>query len=273
MKEVVKTSPYVIGLLDELEKNAQLYNALSNYSDPFWLGHREQRKRIKEIELFKEKQALPLLLAAYNNFSSDDFSRILRIVSVITFRYTIIAGLHTNLKEDVYNKAAIKISNHQITSVAAVAHEVKPLYIADRDFKNNFSTSIINTRRNKKLVRYILFELENNLSGSDRDYEDDPGTIEHVLPENPGGEWLINFSPAIVENFVYRLGNYTILEEDKNRNCGNKNFAEKKIVYATSQYAMPKQITANDWTPNTIDMRQTRLSETATAVWRLPYFD
>lgn len=273
MKDVVKTSPAVIELLDELEKNAQLYNALSNSSDPFWIGQKEQKKRIKEIELFKEKQALPLLLASYNNLSAEEFTRILRIVGVITFRYTIIGGLHTNLKEEVYNKTAIKISSKELTNASMIAKEVKALYTSDKDFKNDFSTTTINTKRNKKLVRYILFEIENHLAQTDTDYEDSPATIEHILPENAGDEWIANFPVSIQESLVYRIGNYTLLEDDKNRYCGSKNFEVKKSIYHTSQYEMSKQIVATDWTPNTLDIRQTRLSDYASTVWRLPYFD
>ncbi len=273
MKDVVRTSPKVIDLLDELEKNAQLYNALSNSSDPFWIGQREQKKRIKEIELFKEKQALPLLLSSYNNLTSEEFFKVLRIVSVITFRYTVIGGLHTNLKEDVYNKAAIKISNKELTTAAAIAQEVKVLYTSDQDFKNDFSTTIVSTKRNQKLVRYILFGLENHLAQTDTDYEDSPATIEHILPENAGQEWIANFPASIQESLVYRIGNYTLLEDDKNRECAAKSFEAKKTIYHTSQYEMSKQIVAADWTPNTLDNRQTRLSEYASAVWRLPYFD
>ncbi len=273
MKDVVKTSPQVIELLDELEKNAQLYNALSNSSDPFWIGQKEQKKRIKEIELFKEKQALPLLLASYNNLTPEEFTKVLRIVSVITFRYTIIGGLHTNLKEDVYNKAAIKISNKEITAAPLIAKEVKALYTSDKDFKNDFSTTAISTKRNKKLVRYILFEIENHLAQTDTDSEDSPATIEHVLPENAGDDWTANFPVSIQESLVYRLGNYTLLEDDKNRECGTKSFELKKAVYHTSQYEMSKQIVAIDWTPNTLDNRQTKLAEYATTSWRLPYFD
>lgn len=273
MKDVVKTSPKVIDLLDELERNAQLYNALSNSSDPFWIGQKDQKKRIKEIELFKEKQALPLLLAAYNNLTVDEFTKVLRIVSVITFRYTIIGGLHTNLKEDVYNKAAIKISNKELTTANSIAKEVKALYTSDKDFKNDFSTTTINTKRNKKLVRYILFEIENHLAQTDTDYEDSPATIEHILPENAGDEWIANFPVSIQESLVYRLGNYTILEDDKNRACGAKNFEAKKTHYQTSQYSMPRQIISPDWTPNTLDNRQTKLADYASASWRLPYFD
>lgn len=273
MKDVVKTSPAVIELLDELEKNAQLYNALSNSSDPFWIGQKEQKKRVKEIELFKEKQALPLLLASYNNLSAEEFTRVLRIVSVITFRYTIIGGLHTNLKEEVYNKTAIKISSKESTNASMIAKEIKALYTSDKDFKNDFSTTTINTKRNKKLVRYILFEIENHLAHTDTDYEDSPATIEHILPENAGDEWIANFPVSIQESLVYRIGNYTLLEDDKNRYCGSKSFEVKKAIYHTSQYEMSKQIVATDWTPNTLDIRQTRLSDYASAIWRLPYFD
>ena len=230
------------------------------------------KKRVKEIELFKEKQALPLLLAAYNNFTLEEFTKVLRIVSVITFRYTIIGGLHTNLKEDVYNKASIKISNKEITKASEVAQKVKALYTTDKDFKNDFSTTIISTKRNKKLIRYILFEIENHLSHTDTDYEDSPATIEHILPENSTSEWNATFPPSVRESLIYRLGNYTLLEDDKNRECGAKNFEEKKEIYKTSQYSMTKQIVASEWNPNTLDYRQTKLSDYASTTWKLPYF-
>lgn len=273
MKDVVKTSPRVIELLDELEKNAQLYNALSNSSDPFWIGQKEQKKKVKEIELFKERQALPLLLASYNNLSQEEFTKVLKLVSVITFRYTIIGGLHTNLKEDIYNKASIKISNKELTSALGVAKEIKSLYTSDKDFKNDFSTTSVNTKRNKKLVRYILFEIENHLSQTDTDYEENPATIEHILPENAGEDWTDNFPISIQESLVYRLGNYTLLEEDKNRECGNRSFEEKKKIFNTSQYMMSKQILSPDWTPNTLDNRQNKLSDFASSIWRISYFD
>jgi uncharacterized protein with ParB-like and HNH nuclease domain len=273
LKESVQNSPQVIELLDELERNAQLYNALTSYSDRIWVGQREIIKRIREMELFKEKQALPILLTSYNNLSIEEFTKVLRMVTVITFRYTIIGGLHTNLKEDIYNKAAIKITNKELTTAAAIAQEVKPLYTSDKDFKNDFSTSSISTKRQKKLIRYILFEIENHLSHTDNNFEEGPATIEHILPENAGDTWIANFPVAIQESFVYRLGNYTLLEDDKNRECANKDFNAKKAIYNTSQYAMTRQITANDWTPSTLDGRQTRLADFASAVWRLPYFD
>ena len=273
LKESVQSSPQVIDLLDELEKNAQLYNALTTYTDKIWVGQKDVIKRIREIELFKEKQALPILLACYNNLPTEEFAKVLRIVSVLTFRYTVIGGLHTNLKEDVYNKAAIKISKNELLTASSIASEIKALYTSDKDFKNDFSTASISTKRGKKLVRYILFEIENHLSHADNDYEVNPATIEHILPENAGDDWVSNFPSSIQEALVYRLGNYTLLEDDKNRECGTKLFNDKKIIYATSQYFLSKQVNSNDWTPNTLDDRQNKLADYASAVWRLPYFD
>jgi len=273
LKANVKSSPEVIDLLDELEKNAQLYIALTTYTDKLWIGQREASKRIRELKLFREQQALPILMAAYNNLSWDEFVKVLQLISIITFRYTVIGSLHTNLKEDIYNQASIKISKRELNTASSIAQEIKDLYRSDKDFKNDFSTASINVRRSRKLVRYILFEIENHLSQSESDYEVSPATIEHILPENAEDEWIDYFPLSIQELFVYRLGNYALIEDEKNRACGNKNFAEKKLIYKTSQYNLSNQVVADEWTPNSLDSRQYKLADYASAIWRLPYFD
>lgn len=273
IRESITNSTHVIELLDSLEENALLYNALSNYSDSFWLGDRETRKRIKELTLFKEKQAYPILIAAYNKLSIEGFKKVLKLVSIITFRYTVIGRLHTNLKEDVYNKAAIKISSKEVDSIVGIADLVKPLYPSDNDFKNDFSTKYLSTKRGKKIVRYILFSIENHLSHNDYDFEDNSGTIEHILPENGHQNYLDNFPPAVHESVVYRLGNYTILEDDKNRECAVLPFSDKQVIFHTSQYVLSQQISFSTWTPNSIDRRQNEMAQQASSVWRISQFD
>lgn len=273
VKASITTSPDVISLLDSLEENAMLYNALSNYSDSFWGGHREIKKRVKELTLFKEKQSYSLMISAYNNLDQESFAQVLKLISIITFRYTVIARLHTNLKEEIYNKAAIEVSNNRATSVNQIAQLLKPLYPSDSDFKNDFSTKSISTKRGKKLVRYILYNIENHLSQADYDFEENPGTIEHILPENGSEHYEAEFPATIHDSIVYRLGNYTLLEDDKNRDCDNLPFDEKKVIYQTSQYEITKQITANVWTPNTVEIRQKKLADYASSIWRISQLD
>ncbi len=273
VKDSVTSSPEVISLLDKLEENALLYNALSNYADNFWGGHREIKKRINELTLFKEKQAYPVLIAAYNNLSLEDFAKVLKNVSIITFRYTVVGRLHTNLKEDIYNKAAIKISHGKFTSIKQISDLLRPLYPTDNDFKNDFSTKSISTKRGRKLVRYILFSIENHLGHADYDFEENPGTIEHILPENGNENYITEFPQSIHDSVVYRLGNYTILEDDKNKACETCAFDEKKKIYRTSQYSMTQQIDSNQWTPKSIDIRQEKLANYASSVWRVSQYD
>lgn len=273
IKESIIDSPAVIDLLDLLEENALLYKALSNYSDSFWEGHKEIKKRVKELSLFKEKQAYSILIAAYNNLAKEEFLKILKFVSVITFRYTVIAKLHTNIKEDIYNKAAIKISDGSVRKAGEAARLIKPLYPTDTDFKNDFAYKSISTKRGKKLVRYILFSIENHLSHSDYDFEENSGTIEHILPENGNDNYIADFPIAVHESVVYRLGNYSILEDDKNRECGDIPFDDKKLIYSRSNYKLSRNIISDSWTPSSIDMRQEKLAHYATSIWRISQYD
>ncbi len=273
IKESIVDSPSVISLLDVLEENALLYMALSNYADNFWDGHREIKKRVKELSLFKEKQAYPILIAAYNNLDREEFLKVLKFVSVITFRYTVIAKLHTNIKEEIYNKAAIKISDKTVRTAGEIAQLIKPLYTTDTDFKNDFAFKSISTKRGKKLVRYILFAIENHLSHADYDFEENSGTIEHILPENGNENYLADFPLAIHESVVYRLGNYSILEDDKNRECEVLPFDDKKAIYSTSNYELSKSITSDSWNPSSIDIRQEKLANYASSIWRISQYD
>lgn len=273
LRESISSSTEVIELLEALDDNAKLYNALSNPADSFWGGHKEIKKRIKELTLFKEKQAYPILISAYNNLSEEKFAVVLKFVSVITFRYTVISKLHTNLKEDIYNKAAIAINDNPNISNVAIAQLLISLYPNDKEFKNSFATKSISTKRGTKLVRYILFSIENQLNNVDYDFEENSGTIEHILPENGNEHYLSDFPQAIHESVVYRLGNYTILEETKNRDCNILPFSDKKEIFQTSQYEMTKGITNPNWTPNSIDSRQEWLGNQASAVWRISQLD
>lgn len=258
-------------LLEELEKNAERYVAFNNPADELWRGNKETKKHIKELEIFQVKQCLPILLISYDKIYNH-FDKILNIITVISFRSTVIGGYHGGRLEEVYNKAAIKIANGEITTPQQLAEEVKELYLSDTDFKNDFSTISLNTRRNKKLIRYILFELENKMSNNSYDFEESNATIEHILPENPSEEWEKHFSKNVLENYVFRIGNYSLLEAGKNRDIGNKIYTEKVFIFETSSFEMTKKINYSEWNANNLDKRQSELAKIATSIWRVSYY-
>ena len=60
--------------------------------------------------------------------TEERFASVLKFVSIITFRYTVSSKLHTNLKEDIYNKSAIAISQNPEIILTNIALLLKPLY-------------------------------------------------------------------------------------------------------------------------------------------------
>ena len=109
-----------------------------------------------------------------------------------------------------------------------------------------------------------------NFAGRSCDPDSDPGTIEHVLPENPGGGWVESFPPQLWESAVYRLGNLTLLETAANRRAGNAEYSAKRQEYEKSTYAVTREITeigVEEWTPAILDERQRRLASRAVRIW------
>ena len=273
IRSEIKNNEDLFKLLDNLENNAVIYEGLTTSSDELWKHDKNLKKTIQELELFQVKQCLPFLLISYEKLP-DIFDKIAKIVMVISFRSTVIGGYHSGKLEDIYNKASMKIENGEIKTIREIAHEIRDLYFSDTDFRNDFSTITLNTRRNKKLIRYILFELENQVSENENvyDFEENPATIEHILPENAKENWESSFSKNVMENYVFRIGNYTLLEAGKNRDLGNKLYSEKQAVYKTSGFKLTSNISYPEWNANNLDKRQTALAKLATAIWKLPYY-
>ena len=270
IKNGIKSAESVFALLNDLEKLAPVYVAFSNASDSIW--NKQQSKHIEELILFNVSQCYSLLLSAYEKFDANEYAALLRDIAVISFRYNVIGGLNPNILEDKYNKTAIKIFKGEIKTAKEIAFELKGVYVDDNKFSNDFESKMISSKRYKNLVRYILFSIENQVAPAEYDFTDAKATIEHILPENPPEHWEEFFKVDEQENYIYRLGNTTLIEEKKNNNCGTKPFNEKLIIYKTSSYKITNEHTNyTEWMPDTLRKRQTKMAGWATTVWKINY--
>ncbi|MCA1990740.1 MAG: DUF262 domain-containing HNH endonuclease family protein [Coleofasciculus sp. S288] len=267
VRESVKNAQQAFDLLDQLENYSSLFIALGNSNDEFWRDTPENRQYIRELELFKVKQAYPTLFAAYQNFSRDNFTRLLKLVTVISFRYAVVSSLNPNELETLYNKVAIAITNREITNPRQVFEALRPVYVSDEKFLQDFSLLSISTKgQTKKLVRYILCKLE--ADAFNIEVNEDSFSIEHILPESPSDDWRQNFTDAQIEEMVYRLGNLTPLEPHFNREVGNEPYPIKQEKYQQSVYTLTQGIVVEEWTPNTLATRQRHLAQRAVHIWR-----
>jgi len=272
VRDKLKTAKQVFELMDELEKRAELFAAINDAEHEYWLDNAEAKPYIRELLLFKVKQMTPLLFAAYEKLDSMDFVRVLKLVSVISFRYTIIGSLNTNDLEPAYHRAAKALLTHKINRPAEVFEQLRDIYVPDDKFSRDFETSeIAASGQSKRLAKYILCRLETDATGVPRDYEADAGSIEHILPENPSAAWTQYFSEERQKDFIDRLGNLTLLEPTLNRQVGNVLLADKLPFYAQSGYGQARDIVElgiQEWTPAALNARQQRMARRATHLWR-----
>jgi len=267
IREDVRDAPNAFDLLDQLENYSTLFIALGNPNDEFWRDTPTNQPYIRELNLFRVRQAYPVLFAAYQKFSAENFTRLLKLVTVISFRYTIVSSLNPNDLEAVYNKTAILISTGEVKNPHQVFKNLRSVYVQDEKFQQDFALLSISTKGQKrKLVRYILNKLESDASGKQGD--EDSFSIEHILPEVPTEEWRANFTDAQIEEIVYRIGNLTPLEPSFNRDIGQQNYQLKREKYQQSIYTLTQRIMAEEWNPDTLAARQRYLAQRAIHIWR-----
>lgn len=276
VRDQTRTAADVFALLDQLERRAELFAAVLDPGHGYWIELLPAaRPHIRELNLFRVQQMMPLLFAVREHFSDDDFVRVLKLVSVISFRHTVVSGLNTNPLEPGYHRAAKAVMDGQARTPSEVFTLLKDLYVDDAKMKQDFALLTMDSgSRWDKLTRYILASLEGDASGRACDPETDPGTIEHILSENPADAWEETFPRGLWEGAVYRLGNLTLLESSTNRRLGNAVYAEKHTAYTKSGYALTRripEIAPEQWTPEFLDQRQRQLAERAVHLWRVDF--
>lgn len=208
IKREISTAQNAFEFLEELEAASNYYTAFNNPNDELW--DKEEKKHLKLIELLHITTCYSFMLSALKNLPRIEFKTILRELGVIAFRYNL-SDLNPNEAERIYSKVANEIANKKIITAKEAILALKSIYVMDDNFEQVFSTISVNTKRKKELVKYILVKIENQISTKDYQSEESVATIEHILPENPGSIWYENFSIDNQQDYIYRLGNYSLL--------------------------------------------------------------
>ena len=275
IRERVQTSQQVFELMEALDAKGELFAALSDPNHGYWVEYPACRPFIRELNLFRVRQMTPLLFAAWSKLSKDDFAAVLKLVSVISFRYSVVGGLNTNALEPLYHQAAKAVLDGSATTPSAVFQTLRSIYVDDRKFEQDFAALVVDTSgQHKRLAKYILCRAEEDAAGRPCDPDTDPATIEHILPENPADVWSATFAKDKWEANVYRVGNLTLLEAGPNRTVGNSEYEQKRDAYGRSMYATTQKIAGDapeQWTPELLEARQQSMARRAIHIWRSPY--
>jgi hypothetical protein len=275
VREKVKTPQQVFDLMEALERRAELFAALSDPSHAYWIELPDCRPHVRALNLFKVRQMTPLLFAAWEALPRSEYASILKLVSVLSFRYSVVSGLNTNALEPAYHVAAKAVLKGEAGNPRAVFECLKPIYVDDERFRQDFERFVIDTSgQRKRLAKFVLARLESDASGRECDPDTDPATIEHILPENPTDSWAAMFPREHWESALYRLGNLALLEGGINRDIGNSEYPSKVSRYQESAYKTTRDIAPlapEEWTPELLSLRQRQFAQRAVHLWRSDY--
>ena len=269
IRDHIRTDVQVFELVNDMLNYSEVYMALRDSNDELWTGHRDVCDNIELLNIFKLKQPYSLLMVAYTMLNMEMFSRILNDVVIVGFRYNVICGKNPNDIERVYNNIAVKISNEKIYD----KQMLKNVYVDDNEFLASFNyKSFIDNSKNTKIIKYILGKYE-RLKGGTRDVSlsSENDTIEHILPQHPNDSWMIE--DFDFEQYIYRLGNLTLLEQSLNNDIGNESYEEKKKIYLKSAFVTTKNISSSfsQWDATSITERQRDMGRCAKSIWRIDF--
>jgi hypothetical protein len=270
IKREINSAEIAFEFLNELEEASSYYTAFNNPNDELW--DKEEKASLKLIDLLNISTCYSLMLSALKYLPRTEFKILIKELGIITFRYNL-SDLNPNEAERIFSKVANDVAHKNINNAKEAILALKSIYVIDENFEQIFSTLSINTRRKKDLVKYILVKFENQISIKYYQPEEAIATIEHILPENPGSVWEENFPADIQEDFIYRLGNYSLLEASINNKLDNNMpFQDKLIKYKTSSYKLSNEYCNYEkFTSKEISLRQDKMAKIAKGIWKSSY--
>jgi hypothetical protein len=269
----VKSKSEVFKFLTDLKNEAEYYDALLNRSRDFW----EKRSQpivdlLEELQILSKMQPMPLLMASCkeSHFPTGEFIKLIQICINYIFRYLTIGEKENKELERLFSDIARGIRNGDISNTKEVKAKLVYENIDDVSFRQTFSRKQVKT---VKLARYILKKIEDHLSG-DSEKVAKSITLEHILPISPNNEWkqYLSKNGMDKDDYVYRLGNLTLLADKSNTKAQSDFFIKKRdnIYRKESNLKINNQLLHyNDWKPEDIQDRQNWLADLAVKIWSL----
>jgi len=277
--EIKQKPNEAVALAKDLGVSAPDYARISDYSswpddNAFGTAFEES---LKDLRLFRITQMNPVLLNAIQNFSSAaDIARTFRIVANFAFRYFIIGNQSTGNVERVAANIAFEIRDKTYTSPSHIADALRGIN-SDPTFRSDFTLASI---EGKRMGRHILSRITNHMAkqasptGGEQIANPDARQVnlEHVYPESKPASWSGDFSQGVnPSDYVYRIGNLTLLLVKPNRDAADKSFADKKTIALNASGLKVNEYfrSLSKWGDREIDQRQDALAKAALEVWKL----
>ena len=257
--------------LDSLAEYANDYVAIMTPTHTKWNQYQPHtRERLRSLLTLRVTVLRPLLLAVVQRFSKVEIEKAIRLFVCWSVRFLIVGGGRTGTVEETCANLAKEVSDGSIQTFSTLARSMQRIVPSDPEFEAVFSAARV---ANNQLARYYLRALELKQKASAEPEwipnEDIVINLEHILPENPGGNWP-HFDADTAQLYYNRIGNMVLLQASQNTLIGNSSFADKKDILRRSTFMLTADVgKKKTWGKDEINVRQKKLAELAVQTWPL----
>jgi len=231
----------------ELEKYLNYYTMATNEDN---ISDKYIKNKIKFLKLLGyERNTINYLMALFNYFNYDG-----QVNSELLEHIT----LYENMRLYIYLKPRKRFSTvpiyDSIKDLNEERFEESKIYFVEStdidDLKSLIDDKIKDNVIGKLLITKYIYALNCTIDDV-VEYQEinySKATLEHIIPQNPEADsnWLNNFSDDFREEYIYKLGNFTLLTTNMNSKAKNYDFERKKIEYAKTHLSITKELATLD---------------------------
>ena len=259
-----KTDPIEIEeMAKELEKYSKLFSSVINPKKDDYFNNGEIVATLDALKVMNFTIFTPLLISMERKkYTRNDIRSVLKKIEILVFKNVTICNHRTNTIETIILSLSREIYKNRM-SVESIIDALCSEMVEEEDFRKKLKGR---KYKDNELPKYILRDLYN----TDEYVMKNELHLEHILPLSKrclSKDWK-HITPEQQKEYVYNIGNMTLLHEKLNKPAQDRGIGTKKQYYSRSDILDNKDLSIKgSWNIGDIEIREEMLIDRITEHW------
>jgi hypothetical protein len=213
------------------------------------------------------EQTLPLLLSAHTLLEAGELDKVARLVLVFVTRYSMLLGLDMSGLENTIYGLAREIRGLPTKKIVSHIKSVLTLKAPNDEQLLAMKVEGDQLELMPQDAVYMLSRLAFKMQTKTKELALGESNLEHVFPKKPDAGWA---NTNALEDYLWHLGNLTMLGKKMNGAIGNAPYATKRPYYqANTELVMSQNLAEHykEWNLEAVQQRAKNLLPLIIEVW------